>query len=440
MTVIKLVPSRHPARIDGRWRWLRAVLCIGAICALAGCVSTQQRGDRAFKAGQFSEALDHYERAIDGGDHSAQIYSNAAQAALRIGDFSLAERYFNRALQNGGGESVARELADFYIATSNYTKAVRVLQTVLETTQDPQTVFNDLGAALMYAGSPLNAESYLMVAQQMKPSDPVPYVNLGVLYDKHLNNPRLAYGFYHCFLKLSPNSRQSGKVRARVKSLESSFDGDGLGPAEVSCSAPYQPVITEPGAMKGELARRLGQGAEPAEVKPSGDEAHLPEPTAEQSGEESGEITIDRGVVEPPVTAPSAQQNPAEAGKLRDEQVVALAESAFANHNHQEVVNLLKGLPADALTTPLMGLYGQSLAQVKEYDRARRWLSATIAEKPAPAEVHALWTVYRALGEPQAAVALCERFEGAKGYGDFLKACASAADLSQAKTSGNPVE
>src|SRR5690554_5153920 len=355
MTVIKLVPSRHPARIDGRWRWLRAVLCIGAICALAGCVSTQQRGDRAFKAGQFSEALDHYERAIDGGDHSAQIYSNAAQAALRIGDFSLAERYFNRALQNGGGESVARELADFYIATSNYTKAVRVLQTVLETTQDPQTIFNDLGTARMYAGSPLNAESYLLVAQQMKPADPVPYVNLGVLYDKHLHNPRLAHGFYECFLELSPNSRQSGKVRARVSLLESRYSHDFPERYDVACSEPYQPVSADVGSLEREVSRRLADSSGQVDTpmgEPPSDTGSLapPEPSDQPAGEAS-DITIDRGVVDPlPSSAAPATPAPAPtvAGAptgLRNDQIVTLAETAFANHNHAEVVALLKELP-----------------------------------------------------------------------------------------------
>lgn len=211
MTVIKAVSSSNPTRTQSRWLWLRYAVCICVLSAAAGCVSTQQRGDRAFKSGHYSEALDHYDRAIEGGDNSAELYANAAQAALRIGDFSLAERYFSRALRNGGGEPVARELADFYIATSNYTKAVRVLQTVLETSEDPQTVFNDLGAALMYAGSPLNAESYLMVAQQMKPDDPVPYVNLGVLYDKHLHNPRLAYGFINAFWNSARTHARAGK-------------------------------------------------------------------------------------------------------------------------------------------------------------------------------------------------------------------------------------
>jgi len=402
-------------------------------------VSTQQRGDRAFKAGQFSEALDHYERAIDGGDHSAEIYSNAAQAALRIGDFSLAERYFNRALQNGGGESVARELADFYIATSNYTKAVRVLQTVLETTQDPQTIFNDLGTALMYAGSPLNAESYLLVAQQMKPDDPVPYVNLGVLYDKHLHNSRLAYGFYKCFLELSPNSRQSGKVRARISLLETRYNHDFPARYDVACAQPYQPAAAGAGDLKREVSRRLadeafGDDDESVEQHASDGAASNPAQPSEQGSGETGEITIDRGVVDP--LPPSTPTGASGAGS--HVQIATLAETAFANHNHQEVIELLKKLPVDALTTRLMGIYGQSLSAVGDYERARRWLSAAVADAPEPDTVLALWTAYHQLNRIPAALALCERFADKSGYGDFLKQCASVAESRDLTTPAAP--
>lgn len=421
---------------------MHAVLCFVAVCALSGCVSTQQRGDRAFQAGQYNEALDHYERAMDGGDRSAELYANAARAALRIGDFSLAERYFNRALQNGGGESVARELADFYIATSNYTKAVRVLQTVLETASDPQTIFNDLGTALMYAGSALNAESYLMVAQQMKPDDPVPYVNLGVLYDKHLHNPRLAYGFYQCFLKLGPNSRQSGRVRARVSLLETRYKGDFPARYAVACGQPYQPAAASAGDLKREVARRLGDasaGAADGAAQQPGSDAGASgpsQPSAPDTGEagEVGEITIDRGVVEPPTPSPGAR-----ASEAPDHaRTATLAETAFANHNHQQVIELLKKLPVEALTPRLMGIYGQSLSELGEYERARRWLSAAVADAPEPATVFALWTAYRQLNRIPAAQALCERFAEQPGYGEFLKQCASVAEARDATAPAAP--
>ncbi|MFW6053956.1 MAG: tetratricopeptide repeat protein, partial [Persicimonas sp.] len=106
--------------------WPAALLL--AVVVLGGCVTTQERGDRAYESNQYNQALDHYERAIDSGSTDPELYYRAAKAAVRVGDFALAERYYSRALRHGGDEEVVRSLAEFYIATSNYTKAVRVLQ------------------------------------------------------------------------------------------------------------------------------------------------------------------------------------------------------------------------------------------------------------------------------------------------------------------------
>lgn len=222
-----------------------------------------------------------------------------------------------------------------------------------------------------------------------------------------------------------------------MASLEGGLDRNFPSRHEVTCAQPYQPAMTNSGTLKDEVARRLrgGPGESGAEVaeQPTPIETHsdgVPPASGETTGDAS-EITIDRGVVDPPVAPPK----PDDAGELTTDQVVTLAESAFANHNHQEVVELLKELPADALITHLMGIYGQSLVSVGEFERARRWLTAAIAETPAPAEVLALWTVYRELNKLPAAGALCERFEDSPGYGEFLKQCASAADMPDVETS-----
>jgi tetratricopeptide (TPR) repeat protein len=409
-----------------RRRFIIACILSGSIFSgLAGCVSTSQRGDRAFKSGHYNEALDHYERAMAAGEHTPELYTSAAQAALRIGDFTLAERYYSQALRYGGGEAVARELAEFYIATSNYAKAVPVLQSILETTDRPQTVFNNLGAALMYAGSPLNAESYLMVAQQMDPSDPVPYVNLGVLYEKHLNNPRLAYGFYKCFLKLSADSRQRGKVRARVTALEVRFKNDFPSRYAVACGEPYQPAeAPSQEEMKREVARRLADETAELEAKPSESPIDAsPDSDADSDAPDADAqpIIIDRMVTEPP---PQSQtSDTAGADRLESHQVLSLAEKAFAHHNYQEVVRLIEELPATSLDAHAMALYGRSLVALQEYDEAQRWLAAAVAESPNPVVVGALWTVYRELGDKDRALDLCHRFQDDEQYRELLREC-----------------
>jgi hypothetical protein len=230
---MKFVPRLFgEVRTRGLFTSKWCAIVVMAMFLFSGCVTTKERGDRAFAASQYNVALDHYEIAIDKGSQDPQLYFKAAEAAVRIGDFSLAERYYSRSLRYGGGEKVARAVAEFYIATSNYTKAVRVLQELLDTTDNPQSVFNNLGAALMYAGLPLDAESYLLVAQQMSPVDPVPYINLGVLYDKYMHQPRLGMGFYRCFCASARGAsrdersrRGSGHSRGALERTPASVSG-----------------------------------------------------------------------------------------------------------------------------------------------------------------------------------------------------------------------
>src|SRR5690554_5557648 len=168
-------------------------LICGFLLVLApSCSHPGGLGDRAFEAGDYSAALRYYEEEMVEGAHDWKLYHRAALASTRIGSFATAERYYSLSLRYGGGVDVATDLAAFYVQTSNYARAVRVYQFLLKHTDDPQPVYNNLGTALMYAGLPFDAESYLMISQQMDPKNPLTYINLGVLYDQHLKQPQLA--------------------------------------------------------------------------------------------------------------------------------------------------------------------------------------------------------------------------------------------------------
>lgn len=380
----------------------------------AGCVTARDRGDHAYRANNFQEALDQYDRAIAAGDQDPELFVSAARAALKIGDLALAERHYSSALRYGAGEDVARELADLYISTSNYTKAVRVLQGILEITDQPQAVFNDLGAALMYAGSPLNAESYLLVAQQMDPMDPVPYVNLGVLYEKHLRNPRLAYGFYQCFLELDAQSRQRGKVDARVAYLKMHY-ADNFPPAyAVECGRPYQPAMLEEPAALREPVRTEDQ---PQELDETPEEDAAPGASAqpaENPTEKPAPIEIVRG---------SADERPA-ATVSRDEYLLAMAEKAFADRNYLEAVRLVESSSVRALDAGAWGIYGRSLLALERFDEAQRWLKPAVDAAPTPETAEALWHAYQRQQMGPQAAALCKQFQDDARYATLRQKCA----------------
>ena len=210
-----------------------------ALVVAAGCASAQKRADRAFEEGEYQAALADYKSVIEEGTDDWKVYYRAAKAAKSVGSFALAEKYYSHALRKGGGSKVAREFASFYLKTSNYTRAVRLLQFLLEVEEEKQPIYNNIGTALMYDGAPLDAETYLLVAQQMEPDDPLPYVNLGVLYERHLRKPQIAVQFYRCYLELAG---QGHSQRERIESRVAEIGGRGTSPETTfECGKPYYP-------------------------------------------------------------------------------------------------------------------------------------------------------------------------------------------------------
>lgn len=407
---------------------LSLIVIFVALSFSAGCASIKERGDRAFAAKEYNVALDHYEQEMEQGSRDADMYYKAAQAAVRVGDFSLAERYYSRSLRYGGGEDVKRSLAQFYIATSNYAKAVRVLQQLLETTDEPQSIFNNLGTALMYAGAPLDAESYLLVAQQMNPDDPVPYINLGVLYDKYLHQPQMALGFYQCFLTMSNGGSNRRHFEARAKNIELSYGKDLPERYNVECGEAYQP----PGPPSKEEVRATLKPEKPAERQP--DEAESGEKTLTGKGENAREdypeqpgqagddepLKIYRQVDKLP-EQPTSSMGGAE--KSTEAKTLALAEQAFSQQNHARVVKYLEGMPAAALDARAMSLYGRSLAELGELQRAQRWLAASVEEDRDAETVAVLIAVYRRLDAADKLNALCEHLANDGTLEETLEAC-----------------
>lgn len=431
----KLAQYTHQSRA-GVPRALFLLLLASAL--FVGCATPGQRGDQALESGDFVQALDHYDRAFDSGDKDPERHRRAAKAALQIGDFSAAEKYYSQAMRYGGDEEVARELAELYISTSNYTKAVKVLQNILEVTDEPQDIFNNLGTALMYAGAPLNAESYLLVAQQMDPDDPVPYVNLGVLYERHLKNPRLAYGFYRCFIDLNDDSRQEGRVKARIAALEAQYKGEFPERFHVDCGVAYQPASApDPDELRREVTDgAAAQGEEPAiSEEPRGDDGNnepdepievaekdalrreeaKPEEDADaQKGEDEAQPIVIEHLVE---DAASAEDSAV------DSELLSQADRAFSEKNYREVMRLLEAQPIAQLDPHALSVLGRSALALGEYEKAAGWLSAAVKARPDRKTVDALWSVYEELNDQAGAQQLCRRFAQDKRYRELKQKC-----------------
>ncbi len=478
-----------------------------ALMAAAGCASQQQRAERAFESEDWDEAYSRYETLIEEGEADWKVYFRAARAATHLGNFSKAEKYYSRALRNGGGTRVARKFAEFYLQTSNYSQAVRLLQYLLETEpNNKQSLYNNLGTALMYAGSPLDAESYLLVAQQMEPEDPIPYVNLGVLYDRHIRRPQLAADFYKCYLKLADGKQgQQQRIRSRLSRISS--QGRVSAGSQVECGKPYSPnsrTVADleekmkeiggdsPGESQAEAGAEdkdpidLGFGgsdgeadgeasasaketrdrseesprasfegmsgeasSNPSSEEAAGEGAESPSPdeqadaTAdndEQAGDDERENggegegpRIDRASEAPPEAnragdeGRSGESGGGEATSDQGSRRARLerARQAFEHGAHERVVDEISELSLEEMNVDSMRIYGLSLAELGENEKARQWLEWVVERKPDPEVVGSLLEVYDRLDQSEDRRRICRQFRKRDAYSEVTESCPS---------------
>ncbi len=358
---------RHTPRLLMR----RCGLISSVMLLLSGCLTSVDRGDHAFEQGRYEEALTLYEQGIDQGQtRDPQVYYRAAVAATRVGSFAAAERHYSRALRYGGGSEVARALAELYIQTSNYSSAVRVLQVLLNDPGiEPQPIYNNLGVALMYAGDALDAESYLLVAQQLNPKDPNPYVNLGLLYDRHLRRPERALGFYKCYIKMmSPTPQRTVDMRMRELSNQHSAES-------LACGKPYRPELaSKRGALREafqddpEVLARLDAKAQ-ASVEPifSGE----PADTARR------EVRVDAGgtLPAPSLTREAEPSSPTQRARAEARRALALKEPSAA-------IEAMSAIPKDMVNAEDAALMARAHELRGDEAQAEVWLRTALQLSP----------------------------------------------------------
>lgn len=377
---------------------------LGCLClvTLVGCATVQRQGDRAFDKGNCLQALENYDEAAAAGTKDPKMYQRAAQCALKLGNLAGAERYYSQALRFGGGVPVARELAGFYVKTSNYVSAVRVYQYLLYQETDKQPVYNNLGTALMYAGQPFDAESYLMIAQQMDPGDPTPYVNLGLLYDRHLRQPWLAINFYECFNEITKGRATNAEmVRQRASELRDRYfrlyDAD-----SVACGEPYRPAAAQ--VIPLEDLKRVVETELP-------DESPLPAPVVSDDAAGEGEAQVEGAplVIERQVTdhAPTPE---------RPGSVLGQARHAHSQERWAEAVGFFTAVPVADMTSEDQKRLGDAYRQQANWAMASHWLELAATTSDDPEIVAMLFDVYKRNKDEDRISALCKRYGNSRKY------------------------
>jgi tetratricopeptide (TPR) repeat protein len=378
---------------------MKTRLLIGLLPVLVGCMTARDYGDRAFEAQKYNEALDNYEKAILEGEKDVELFVRAARASMNTGDFASAERYYSQALRHGAGIDVARELAEFYVRTNNFVSAIRVYEYLLGHVEDTRPIYNNLGTALMYAGKPFDAETYLLIAQQMDPSNALPYLNLGVLYDEHMRMPHQAIGFYRCYVDMSADRGKTYYLAAqRITEIEERF-GDVS--SSVECGKAYAPKADPVVKSIPEELRRNPD--EPIELGTDGPDV---DPTKEPA------VQIDRMIKEP--LAPPVQSTSGHAQNGDD---------AWASRRWADVVRSYSNLTVSELDSVRRYRLGAAELQLGHAPAAVSWLQLSLAASEDPATVEMLLKAHAATKDVASVERLCTRFAAIPEYKDALREC-----------------
>ncbi len=366
----------------------RQLVFLALSLLLAGCVTTRGYGDSAYEQGDYNKALDYYETAIKEGERDVELYIRAARASVATGAFSQAERFYAQALKLGAGIDVARELADFYVKTSNYGSAVRLYQYLLTQEKDPRPVYNNIGTALMYAGQPFEAESFLLVAQQLNPNNPTPYLNLGLLYDQHLRQPWKAMGFYACFTELSDQLDPSmPKVRQRLSELRGQW---GAQAEAFECGKAYVPAARIP--------------AELTSLKEEMTKIDLEFKESEISKEQNQDVVIEHMVEDVPATSSEGDRR-------------------FLIGEYGPAVDAYMRVAAGDLTPLQLSRLGIALIALERHAEAINWLEMSFAKQQTPQTLSAMLRAHKKMSNTTRIRELCQSFQSRADYSEALKEC-----------------
>lgn len=410
---IMTAPAHKHARSlrNSRGRAFIFVLLLSLLVSLSGCaLSLTDRADEAYKKGEYTRAIELYEEAIGEGNRDPELFYRAAQASLKVGDLAGAERYYSRSIRYGGGVTVMRALAQLYIQTSNYTRAVQVLYELLNYDTDQQPIYNNLGTSLMYAGSPFEAESFLLVAQQMDPKDPVPYVNLGLLYDRYMKQVDLGAEFYQCYLSLSsPKAEQRRQIMLRLKELGVSPSAQGP-ERVVICGEVYTPRAQggpDPSKLRAALGVEEDEGKETPktiELGVNGDqktgENNAP-PTVETSGGKTTPPTEKTSPVVVSTEGASPEQDAREKARER-----------YDKAEYEAAARALETIPIEKITAEDARLMARVQNALEQPLDAETWWRLSLERKPSAIALGELLKLMRAQKRTSDMKALCSEYEG----------------------------
>jgi predicted AlkP superfamily phosphohydrolase/phosphomutase/Tfp pilus assembly protein PilF len=156
--------------------------------------------------GKFSEAVDAFDRAIDINPTRATPYLNEAMTLVDRQQFTMADEFFLKAVQNGlpNAEQYFVDMAALYRAKDMPSRAIALLYKGRELFPQSYLIAANLGSALLAASRYTDGVPELERALGLQPSSTLVLNNLGIYYAKK-NDYSRALDYWNRSLSIEPH-------------------------------------------------------------------------------------------------------------------------------------------------------------------------------------------------------------------------------------------
>jgi Flp pilus assembly protein TadD len=143
------------------------------------------------------------------------------EEALEAGDIDTALQKFEKALELDRHQPRTwNYLGGIHFLQQDYFKALLNFKQAFALDPWDARAGNNVATAYEHLGQYERAEQFYLRAIEIDENYTVPYLNLGVLYSRHLDKPDLARTYWETFLSATPKGKAADQVRAELEKLQ----------------------------------------------------------------------------------------------------------------------------------------------------------------------------------------------------------------------------
>jgi Flp pilus assembly protein TadD len=218
---------------------------------VSGCGGAIRKGDEAFQAGKYHEALGFYQVRLSERPDDPEALYKSGHCLLVLERHDEARRDLLAASHAGAGARADIELGRLELALGNADGAATAFEAAALARPKEAERFNDLGVAYQRLGRGTEALRALQASRELAPQTAEVYLNLGVVYDRELNQAGPAFAHYSCYARLAPAEAEDRRVLWRMSALRA---GGQVPPdtSEKDAKCPER-AVDVPGALASEV-------------------------------------------------------------------------------------------------------------------------------------------------------------------------------------------